>query len=149
MSAMKQFASLQEHCHCFPREDVFLVFALGSVWRNTVPRDVFPCTLPRTQGVYWISSNINPVGSEYQEIYSYSALIIDNVKINTSLIMMRECPVFHGSTYTFGKIAHIKVQKKWPFGCRNKNQSPIFNATSPQNVELHVCFVRLPLWGRF
>ena len=90
---MSYSASLLEHCQCFPREDVFLVFALGSVRRNTVPRDVFPCTLPRTQEVYWISSNINPVASEYQEIYSYSALIIDSVKINTSLVMMRECDV--------------------------------------------------------
>ena len=127
-------------------------------WEIHPPRQqaVFPSTLPREQGVYWIiwfmkvkSFDINPVANYYQYIHPYSALYIDNVKINTSLIMMRECPVFHGSTYTFGKIAHIKVQKKWPFGCRNKNQSPIFNATSPQNVELHVCFVRLPLWGRF
>ena len=90
ISTKSPSASLLEHCQCFPREDVFLVFALGSVWGNTVPRDIFPCTLPRTQGVYWISSNINPVASEYQEIHSYSALIIDSVKINTSLLMMRE-----------------------------------------------------------
>jgi len=38
-----------------------------------------------------ISSDINPVDSEYQEIHPYSALNIDNVKINTSLLMMREC----------------------------------------------------------
>ena len=31
-----------------------------------------------------------PVASEYQEIHSYSAVNIDSVKINTSLIMMRE-----------------------------------------------------------
>ena len=38
----------------FPRKDVFLIFALGRVWRNTVPRAVFPRTLPRAQGVYWM-----------------------------------------------------------------------------------------------
>ena len=33
----------------------------------------------------------NPaVDSEYQEIHPYSALNIDSVKINTSLLMMRE-----------------------------------------------------------
>ena len=32
-------ASLLEYCQCFLREDVFLIFAIGSVWGNTVPRD--------------------------------------------------------------------------------------------------------------
>ena len=54
LSTMSYSASLPEHWQCFPREDVFLVFSLGSVWGNIVPRDVFPCTLPRAQGVYWI-----------------------------------------------------------------------------------------------
>ena len=36
-----------------PQNDVNLIFALGSVPRNTVPRAVFPNTLPRQQGVYW------------------------------------------------------------------------------------------------
>ena len=37
----------------FPRaEDVFLIFALGSLSGNTVPRAVFPNTLPREEGVY-------------------------------------------------------------------------------------------------
>ena len=30
---------------------------------------------------------------EYQEIHPYSAVNIDSVKINTSLIMMKECPM--------------------------------------------------------
>ena len=98
VSTISFFASLLEHCQCFPREDVFLILALGSVRGNTVPRAVFLRTLPRAQGVYWIlwslwiiSSDINPVDSEYQEIHPYSALNIDSVKINTSLLMMREC----------------------------------------------------------
>ena len=37
-----------------------------------------------------ISSDIDPAASEYQEIHPYSALIIDSVKINTSLLKMRE-----------------------------------------------------------
>ena len=97
MTTISFFASLLEHCQCFPREDVFLILALGSVRGNTVPRAVFLRTLPRAQGVYWIlwslwiiSSDINPVDSEYQEIHPYSALNIDSVKINTSLLMMRE-----------------------------------------------------------
>ena len=51
----------------------------------------------REQGVYWIiwslkikSFNIIPVASGYKEIHPYSAMNIDSVKINTSLIMMRE-----------------------------------------------------------
>ena len=38
----------------FPREDVFPILSLGSVRGNTVPREVFLCTLPRAQGLYWI-----------------------------------------------------------------------------------------------
>ena len=97
MSTISLYASLLEHCECFPREDVFLILALGSVRGNTVPRAVFLRTLPRALGVYWrlwslwiISSDINPVGSEYEEIHPYSALNIESVKINTSLLMMRE-----------------------------------------------------------
>ena len=43
-----------------------------------------------------MSFNIFPVASGYQEIHPYSAMNIDSVKINTSLIMMRECIVLHG-----------------------------------------------------
>ena len=38
-----------------------------------------------------MSFNITPVASGYQEIHPYSAMHIDSVKINTSLIMMKEC----------------------------------------------------------
>ena len=38
-----------------------------------------------------MSFDMDPVASEYQEIHTYIALNIDNVKINTSLLMMREC----------------------------------------------------------
>ena len=37
-----------------------------------------------------MSFNISPIASEYQEIHPYSAVNIDSVKINISLIMMRE-----------------------------------------------------------
>ena len=37
-----------------------------------------------------MSLNIAPVASGYQEIDPYSAMNIDSVKINTSLIMMKE-----------------------------------------------------------
>ena len=39
ISTVGHFASLLENCHCLPREDVFPIFALGSVRGNTVPRD--------------------------------------------------------------------------------------------------------------
>ena len=42
-----------------------------------------------------MSFNITPVASGYQEIHPYSAMNIDSVKINTSLIMMKECMVLH------------------------------------------------------
>ena len=38
-----------------------------------------------------MSFNITPVASGYQEIHPYSVMNIDSVKINTSLIMMKEC----------------------------------------------------------
>jgi hypothetical protein len=40
--------------------------------------------------------NIIPVASGYQEIHPYSAMNIDSVKINTSLIMMKECIISYG-----------------------------------------------------
>ena len=42
-----------------------------------------------------MSINITPVASGYQEIHPYSAMNIDSVKINTSLIMMKEWPFSH------------------------------------------------------
>ena len=40
-----------------------------------------------------MSFNITPVANGYQEIHPYSAMNIDSVKINTSLIMMKECTI--------------------------------------------------------
>ena len=40
-----------------------------------------------------MSFNITPVASGYQEMHPYSAMNIDSVKINTSLIMMKECSI--------------------------------------------------------
>ena len=79
---MNHFASLPEHCQCYPREDVFPIFSLGSV------REI------HSLGKYF---SVHSLGhSEYQEIHTFSALNIDSVKINTSLLMMRECVVFNG-----------------------------------------------------
>ena len=75
------------------REDVCLISVQWSVSRNTVPWGVFPNTLPREQGVYWIIWSLNimlfniiPVASEYQEIHPYGVVNIDNVKINTTMM---------------------------------------------------------------
>ena len=64
MSTLCLFASLLEHCQCFPREDVCLIFALESASRNTVPRKIFPNTLPRanirhtsSRGKHWQCSS--------------------------------------------------------------------------------------------
>ena len=79
ISSMSHFASLPEHCQCYPREDVFPIFSLGSV------REI------HSLGKYF---SVHSLGhSEYQEIHTFSALNIDSVKINTSLLMMRECKV--------------------------------------------------------
>ena len=81
ISAMSYFTSLLEHCKCFPREDVFPIFSLGSV------REI------HSLGKYF---SVHSLGhSEYQEIHTFSALNIDSVKINTSLLMMRECDIQH------------------------------------------------------
>ena len=43
-----------------------------------------------------MSFNITPVASGYQEIHPYSAMNIDSVKINISLIMMKEWHILFG-----------------------------------------------------
>ena len=46
--------------------------------------------------------NTIPVASEYQEIHPYSAMNIDSVKLNTSLIMMKEwliLAVWHSAVF--------------------------------------------------
>ena len=45
-----------------------------------------------------MSFNITPVASGYQEIHPYSAMNIDSVKINTSLIMMKEWTIWSDTT---------------------------------------------------
>ena len=104
ISSMSHFASLPEHCQCYPREDVFPIFSLGSV------REI------HSLGKYF---SVHSLGhSEYQEIHTFSALNIDSVKINTSLPMMRECTILHGMTrsqinhsYESGKWMKVKVAK--------------------------------------
>jgi len=39
MSSISFYTSLLEHCQCFPREDVFLILALGKIRGNTVSMD--------------------------------------------------------------------------------------------------------------
>ena len=46
-----------------------------------------------------MSFNITPVASGYQEIHPDSAMNIDSVKINTSLIMMKECETHDCARY--------------------------------------------------
>ena len=49
--------------------------------------------------------NITPVASGYQEIHPYSAMNIDSVKINTSLIMMKEWNItMQGGIEDFSRI---------------------------------------------
>ena len=82
------------HCWSIVNVDVFLIFAQGNVSRNTVPRAVFPRTLRRGGSVLENMISVDHIiryhPCEYQEIHSYSSMNIDSVKINTSLIMLRE-----------------------------------------------------------
>ena len=94
ISSMSHFASLPEHCQCYPREDVFPIFSLGSV------REI------HSLGKYF---SVHSLGhSEYQEIHTSSALNIDSVKINTSLLMMRECEIlFCLQKFNFSYLVNI------------------------------------------
>ena len=50
-----------------------------------------------------MSFNIIPVASGYQEIHPYSAINIDSVEINTSLIMMKEWEIHPSRSERFPK----------------------------------------------
>ena len=52
--------------------------------------------ISRLEAVYGHSLVINPYHGMYQEIHPFGAGSIDSVKINTSLIMMRECEIWIG-----------------------------------------------------
>ena len=63
-----------------------------------------------------MSFNITPVASGYQEIHPYSAMNIDSVKINTSLIMMKEweisllsqhCLHFLSFAFVLGRLSKV------------------------------------------
>ena len=57
-----------------------------------------------------MSFNITPVASGYQEIHPHSAMNIDSVKINTSLIMMKECTIHvAGAMKRYFIYEHINV----------------------------------------
>ena len=61
-----------------------------------------------------MSFNITPVASGYQEIHPYSAMNIDSVKINTSLIMMRECEILIlKAKYTLNQICILNAKSTY------------------------------------
>ena len=76
----------------------FLIFTCwyslvtGTISNNQGPNIIqyTPCSLGSVLGNMISVDNIIPVSSEYQEIHPCSALNIDSVKINTSLIMVKE-----------------------------------------------------------
>ena len=83
----------------------------GDVQLNTSPLDV----------VYSHSLIINPSPGMYKKIHPYSAIRIDSVPINTSLVMLRECillwcAVFSG--YLVLVVLHIGVQYFYMRGVR-------------------------------
>ena len=68
-----------------------------------VDKDVRP-DISRLRAVYGHSLIINPSLGMYQEIHSTRAFSIGSVKINTSLLMMRECRML---SFALLKIVHI------------------------------------------
>ena len=81
-----------------------LIFSLGSVSRNTVPRAVFPNTFPGSNdNMISVDHGIQNRPSLFSEIHPCSAMKIDIVIIKTSLIMMRESEI---------KLEEQSVQKK-------------------------------------
>ena len=71
---------------CFPHEDVCLIFVLGSVSRNTVPRAVFPNTVPRDQGVYLVTTLKPNLGTFYRDkINTFPVIIISKLVCNWKL----------------------------------------------------------------
>ena len=87
-------SSLPEHCQCFPREDVSPIFSLGSV------REI------HSLGKYF---SVHSLGhSEYQETHTFSVVNIDSAKIDTSLLMMRECVVFYFNPIHYTPILHAQ-----------------------------------------
>ena len=71
-----------------------------------------------------MSFNITPVGSGYQEIHPYSVMNIDSVKINTSLIMMKECPIIY--------VAQNSTTM-WHWGCWSGQNERLILAIQPPN----------------
>ena len=91
-----------------------------------------------------MSFNITPVASGYQEIHPYSAMNIDSVKINTSLIMMKECTIPTQNTRNIILIAYEYIDQEAPGASlspplRSKNSSPktgpTLALTSPSGIE--------------
>ena len=66
-----------------------------------------------------MSFNITPVASGYQEIHPYSAINIDSVEINTSLLMMKECHIcmtsctLKNTVCTIWQIQYTSTATKW------------------------------------
>ena len=138
MSTFCLLVSLLERYQCFPREDVCLIFVLGSVSRNTVPREVFPNTLVREQEVYW--------------------------KILSLMIMSFNIPVFQFIAYTNkvnklgNKTYHIRRYKachissllsatgKWALGQpRKESQFPAFG--NLHHWKCGPCLAKLQRWA--
>ena len=69
-----------------------------------------------------MSFNIIPVASGYQEIHPYSAINIDSVKINTSLIMMKECTL------------HYSYSLSLELGMLDLTSKPYVDITNIQNM---------------
>ena len=73
--------------------------------------------------------NITPVASGYQEIHPYSAMNIDSVKINTSLIMMKECQISWTWRYEMSnimdlEISNFKCQISWTWDMKCISELP-------------------------
>ena len=102
----------QCQCQCFTCENVFLIFALGRIARNTVP--YFPI---HSQGRRECIGKYGLCGSYhsnhpcckwiYQKIPSYAVMNIGSVKINISLIIMREYTILYQIVVLYCHHGHL------------------------------------------
>ena len=90
-----------------------------------------------------MSFNITPVASGYQEIHPYSAMNIDSVKINTSLIMMKECILSVGKSKSdsYGRAGN---QFKGGEGADSSSSQKMWPKTSkPARAEMEMIIIAI------
>ena len=96
-----------EHCQCFPREDVFPIFALGSVRGNTVPR-------AGCMGNVWGIRNLFDLGSSLPKKTLY-------VRVCSGYVCVCVAPtgwaIWKAKILKSGQWSYLSVNCQLKFGC--------------------------------